>query len=176
MLTFPIVTERLELAPLAPADRDVFVAYRRVPDVARWQSWSPDYSVADADALIGQQPITVESGSGRWLQLAVRRAGVLVGDVAIHALAEQPDTYEVGVTMAPETQGSGYATEALSALVEGLFAEARGHSERRNLEDEQRKRIGALDVPTYEIARYPGGVDLGVLYEVAAELRGQGLA
>jgi hypothetical protein len=33
-LTFPILTERLELTPLAPADRDAFVAYRRIPEVA----------------------------------------------------------------------------------------------------------------------------------------------
>ncbi|MCA1982031.1 GNAT family N-acetyltransferase [Nocardioides nematodiphilus] len=122
MLIFPIVTERLELAPLSAADRDAFVAYRRDPDVARWQGWSPGYSVADADALLSGQPATVEPGSGRWLQVGVRRAGILVGDVAVHALADQPDTYEVGVTLAPAAQGSGYATEALSALVDGLFA------------------------------------------------------
>ena len=42
MLTFPILTERLELTPLTQADRDAFVAYRRIPAVARWQSWNPD--------------------------------------------------------------------------------------------------------------------------------------
>jgi anion-transporting ArsA/GET3 family ATPase len=61
-------------------------------------------------------------------------------------------------------------------LIDGLFAEARGHSERRILEDEQRKHISALDLPTYEVPRYPGGVDLGVLYEMAAELCEQGMA
>ncbi|WGL52125.1 GNAT family N-acetyltransferase [Nocardioides sp. BP30] len=121
MLTFPILTERLELTPLTRADRDAFVAYRRLPEVARWQSWTPDYTEADADDLIALQPSSIESRSGRWLQIAVRHDGVLIGDVAVHAEAGQPDSYELGVTIAPASQGSGYATEALSALVDALF-------------------------------------------------------
>ena len=61
-------------------------------------------------------------------------------------------------------------------LVDGLLDEAREHAERRELEDEQRKRINALDVPTYELTRLPDGVDLGGLYELAAELCKQGMA
>jgi anion-transporting ArsA/GET3 family ATPase len=61
-------------------------------------------------------------------------------------------------------------------LIDGLLEEAREHAERRELEDEQRKRIYALDVPTYELSRLPDGVDLGGLYELAAELRRQGMA
>jgi RimJ/RimL family protein N-acetyltransferase len=121
MLTFPIVTERLELTPLTQVHRDAFVAYRRIPEVARWQSWSADYTEGDADDLIAAQPGSIESRSGRWLQVAVLREGTLVGDVAVHALAEQPDSYELGVTIAPASQGLGYGTEALGAVVAGLF-------------------------------------------------------
>lgn len=61
-------------------------------------------------------------------------------------------------------------------LVEGLLAEARAHAERRALEDEQRGRIEQLDLPTYELTRLPEGIDLGALYELAAELREQGMS
>jgi anion-transporting ArsA/GET3 family ATPase len=61
-------------------------------------------------------------------------------------------------------------------LLEGLLEEAREHAERRVLEDEQRKRINGLDVPTYELSRLPDGIDLGGLYELAAELCRQGMA
>lgn len=61
-------------------------------------------------------------------------------------------------------------------LVDGLLTEAREHAERRALEDEQRKRIGELDVPTYELPRMSDGVDLGGLYELAADLCEQGMA
>jgi anion-transporting ArsA/GET3 family ATPase len=62
------------------------------------------------------------------------------------------------------------------ALVDGLLGVAREHAERHALEDEQRKRIGELDVITYELPRLPDGVDLGGLYELAAELCAQGMA
>jgi anion-transporting ArsA/GET3 family ATPase len=60
-------------------------------------------------------------------------------------------------------------------LVEGLLIEARDHAERRALEDSQRTLVAEMDVPTYELPRLPGGVDLGGLYELAALLRYQGL-
>lgn len=61
-------------------------------------------------------------------------------------------------------------------LVEGLMAGAREHAERRALEDEQRERIETLDLPTYDLPRLSEGVDLGGLYELAAELCEQGMA
>jgi anion-transporting ArsA/GET3 family ATPase len=60
-------------------------------------------------------------------------------------------------------------------LVMGLLTEARDHAERRELEDEQRALVGELGVPTYELPRLVGGVDLGGLYELAGLLRDQGL-
>jgi anion-transporting ArsA/GET3 family ATPase len=62
------------------------------------------------------------------------------------------------------------------ALFDGLFAEAREHAERRELEDTQRQRIVTLGVPTYELSRLPDGIDLGSLYELAADLCRQGMA
>ncbi|MGA8210132.1 MAG: ArsA-related P-loop ATPase [Nocardioidaceae bacterium] len=61
-------------------------------------------------------------------------------------------------------------------LVEGLLAEAREHAERRELEDSQRVRVRDLGVPHYELSRLPDGIDLGGLYELAAELCRQGMA
>ena len=66
--------------------------------------------------------------------------------------------------------------EPTPALLDGLLDEARAHAERRQLEDEQRARIATLGVPTYELARLPEGIDLGSLYELAADLREQGMA
>lgn len=60
-------------------------------------------------------------------------------------------------------------------LVAGLIAEAADHAERRTLEDSQREVVAALGVPTYELPRLAGGVDLGGLYELAGMLKEQGL-
>lgn len=63
-----------------------------------------------------------------------------------------------------------------AGLVDGLIEEARDHAERRALEDAQRAVVADLGRPTYELPRLPGGVDLGGLYELAADLKKQGLA
>jgi hypothetical protein len=61
-------------------------------------------------------------------------------------------------------------------LVDVLFAEACEHAERRQVEDEQRERIAAFDRPTYELTKLADGIDLGGLYELALDLREQGMA
>ena len=71
---------------------------------------------------------------------------------------------------------SGAGLEVDDELLDGLLAEAHDHAERRGLEDAQRRLIAELGVPTYELPRLPGGVDLGGLYELAALLKAEGMA
>ena len=66
--------------------------------------------------------------------------------------------------------------EAPPELVSGLIEEGRAYAERRELEDRQRERIGALGTRLYELRRLPDGIDLGGLYELAQDLRDQGMA
>jgi RimJ/RimL family protein N-acetyltransferase len=116
-------TERLRLRPLQADDLLAFVAYRSHPDVARFQSWDTTYAMTDAEALLAAQADVAFGAPGAWLQVAAldRASGELVGDCAVHVLADQPATTEVGVTLAPERQGSGLASEALGAIVSTLF-------------------------------------------------------
>jgi anion-transporting ArsA/GET3 family ATPase len=114
----------------------------------------------------------------------LRRQQLPVGGVVVNLArrAELGDE-ERDQAMAGELDRDAIAAELRRAgvkptdtLVRGLLGEAREHAERRELEDEQRKRINALDVPTYELPRLPDGIDLGALYELAAELCKQGMA
>ncbi len=128
-MAYPLRTERVVLDPLVEADVPEFIAYRQDPDVARWQSWTPDFSSADGLRLIAGQPVTDLPAPGEWIQLAVRskdRIKVL-GDVAIHRFADQPDTFEIGVTLAGSAQGQGLAAEAVNAVLKFLFTEAHAH-------------------------------------------------
>jgi hypothetical protein len=65
---------------------------------------------------------------------------------------------------------------AEDTLVDALIEEGRHHAERRHLEDSQRALIDAMDAPSFELPRLPGGVDLGGLYELAELLTEEGLA
>jgi anion-transporting ArsA/GET3 family ATPase len=89
------------------------------------------------------------------------RAAVLAGGIPLTAV--EADLAQAGIDTTPE-------------LLEGLLDDARDHAERRRLEDHQRDRIEGFGVPTYELVRLADGVDLGGLYELAAELREQGMA
>lgn len=104
-------------------DLKAFVAYRSHPDVARYQSWAPTYAMKDAQALLAAQADVEFGATGAWMQVAAldRASDELVGDCAVHVVAGQPATAEVGVTLAPDRQGSGLATEALGAIVSTLF-------------------------------------------------------
>lgn len=131
-MVLPLRTGRLLIRMLSERERDAFVVYRQKADVARYQTWTTDYSVADADALLAGQPEAGIPGPGDWMQLAVlaHTPGVreeLVGDVAVGVDASQPDTYELGVTIAPAHQGRGFAAEALSAVVDWLMSEHQAH-------------------------------------------------
>ena len=128
-MVYPLYTDRLRIEPLEAEDVTDFVAYRRDPDVARWESWEPTYSDADARQLIATQPTTDLPPPGEWIQLAVRdRAGtILHGDVAVRRLDDQPDTFEIGYTLAPRSQHQGFAGEAVRRVIDFLFAEGRAH-------------------------------------------------
>jgi RimJ/RimL family protein N-acetyltransferase len=118
-----IVTERLTLRPFRAEDLPDFVRYRSDPDVARYQSWDSAYSMADAERFLASQQGLELGRPGAWLQLAAvdRATGVLRGDCAVRVATDQPATAEVGVTLAPGSQGSGLASEALAAVIAHLF-------------------------------------------------------
>jgi RimJ/RimL family protein N-acetyltransferase len=120
-----IATERLLLRPFQLDDAPAFAAYRSDPDVARFQSWDPPYSPAEAEWFVASQHDVAFGHPGPWVQLAVvdRASRALYGDCAVRVATDQPHTAEVGVTFAAAGQGRGLATEALGALVTRLFAQ-----------------------------------------------------
>jgi RimJ/RimL family protein N-acetyltransferase len=136
-----IETERLRVRPFQVDDVEAFVAYRSDPKVARYQSWDSTYSRADAESFLDSQRGLAFGEPGEWVQLAIvdRETGAMRGDCAVRVLTDQPATAEVGVTLAPESQGKGLASEALTALLKELF-EQRGmhrvfaHADDRNVQ------------------------------------------
>jgi anion-transporting ArsA/GET3 family ATPase len=114
----------------------------------------------------------------------LRAAGLPVGGVIVNqvrprdlpdgslapALAGSLD----GETIGEDLKRAGIEPDP--ALISALAAEAKEYAERRSLEDTQRDLVAGLGVPTYELDRVAGGIDIGGLYELAAELKDQGLA
>jgi len=118
-----LLTPRLALRRLGPSDVAAMFDYRSRPEVARFQTWEPqslEQVHSFVESLLDVEPDT----PGAWFQLAItlRESGLLIGDCGLHFLAEETRQAEVGITLAPAYQGKGYATEALEAVLDYLFA------------------------------------------------------
>ena len=72
---------RLLIRPLEHADAATVAAYRSVPVVARFQSWTTPYAAADALELVGGDP----SAAG-WFQLAIVLStdNTLISDLGVN--------------------------------------------------------------------------------------------
>lgn len=114
----------------------------------------------------------------------LRAAGLPVGGVIVDQVRPRvlPDEALEGAlsgsldAAAVEADLKRAGLEPTPGLVETLLDEAREYAERRALEDRQWAALSRLAMPSYELRRLPGGVDLGGLYELAADLEEQGLA
>jgi RimJ/RimL family protein N-acetyltransferase len=126
---FPgIITERLALRDLEANDGPRVFSYHRHPEVARFQSWgteSVDVVQTYIRGLAGVEP----GEPGKWYQVGIFlvEGGKLIGDCGFRVVENDPTQAEVGLTLAPEFQGKGYATEALRALLNYLFTTLKKH-------------------------------------------------
>jgi len=124
----PLHTPRLVLRRFDEADVQPFLAYRNDPVVARYQSWE-NCSAAEATEFIRHHQLQQTGVPGHWLQIAIalKDTNSLLGDCAFQVQADDPHQAMIGVTLAREHHGQGFATEALSGLLEMLFDHLKLH-------------------------------------------------
>jgi aminoglycoside 6'-N-acetyltransferase len=113
------------LRRLRPSDLIAFQAYRSLPELGRYQGWSP---MSDAEALefiaeVNRAPLFTP---GQWVQLGIAEpeSDSLVGDIGLY-LSEDGTSGEVGFTLQPSAQGRGVAGGAVREAVQLLFAATR---------------------------------------------------
>lgn len=134
---FPRELKRVRLRRLQGTDLAGFLAYRRDPEVARYQGWAP---MADAEAIgfLEEHGKHQSLMPGAWHQLAIahRESDLLMGDAGVWL---SPDLVqaEVGISLGRGAQGNGYGSESLEGLIELLFSaspamEIVGHVDTRN--------------------------------------------
>jgi RimJ/RimL family protein N-acetyltransferase len=118
----PIETARLRLRRFEDTDLAPFMAYRNDPEVARFQSWD-GITEAEAIAFVRAQQTAPAGAPGAGLQIAVarRESGRMIGDCMFKVLADDPHQAEIGYTLARDSQGQGFATEAVTALLTWAF-------------------------------------------------------
>ena len=121
-LSTKIESPRLLLRPFRDADLPIFHAYRSDPEVARYQGWQPP-TEDQARAFIQEVKALQPGVPGEWFQFAIelKETGLLIGDCALKLDPEEPRQAEIGYTLAREHQGKGYASEAVSTLLDYTF-------------------------------------------------------
>jgi RimJ/RimL family protein N-acetyltransferase len=107
-LRFPesLSTGRLLLRRLQDDDALALCGYRSLPEVARYQSWD-SFGLEDAGRLLNEQRGREVGVPGTWFQVAIVEAesGELIGDCGLRCLLEEPDQFEMGITLMPSRQG-----------------------------------------------------------------------
>lgn len=116
-------TSRLHIRPLCIDDKESVFSYRSDPDTYKYLSLVPK-SIDDIENFIVHSSPLVNV-PGTWFQLGIieRATNRLIGDIGIHFPANDPQhgQAEIGYTLHKDFRGRGYATEALSAVVDYLF-------------------------------------------------------
>src|SRR5215218_6844652 len=117
-----IESERLRIRRFKDSDLAPFMTYRNDPKVARYQSWY-SYDQREARAFIREMKAAQPGVPGEWFQFAIESKATqdLIGDCALRVYEHEPYRAEIGFTLAREHQGRGFASEAVSLLLDYAF-------------------------------------------------------
>jgi len=141
-----IDTERMSLTPLLVADAPEVFRYRTDPEVCRYQSWMPVSVEEVASFIDGLRSVSFDTPDA-WLQLGIRLRdpAALVGDVGIRSPSGMAHQAEIGVTVAPEHQRRGVATEAVSGVLGYLFGRLGKHRVFASVDPRNRPSVALLE-------------------------------
>lgn len=117
-----LTTERLVLRRLRVEEAEEVAEYKNDPDVARYQDWDLPYPVEEIAAKIAayeQRPWPCPAAG---LNVAIEHGGELIGDFGV-GWDDDGTEAEIGYTLRREQHCSGFATEAVAAVVTRLFSE-----------------------------------------------------
>jgi RimJ/RimL family protein N-acetyltransferase len=128
-----IVTERLELRLLTPADAAALHGFRGHPDAVRYLSHQA-LTAGQTDLLLADLLSRAERSTAEWFHygwaVVHRASGAVIGDGRTWNTAEPPlpggipaRFASLGYLLHPDHHGEGYGSEAAGALVRWLFTE-----------------------------------------------------
>jgi len=117
----PRSSDGVTLRRLAVTDLAAFQAYRRDPELGRYQGWSP-MPDAEAAVLLSEMSRAPIFFPGSWSQLGITEPPdpSLIGDIGLF-LAEDARHVEVGFTLRRQSQGRGLAAAAVRAAINLAF-------------------------------------------------------
>ena len=105
-------------------DLEIFMTYRNDPRIACFQGWET-FSKEAAVTLLEQQQSRQPFLPGQWVQIAItlKPTHALIGDCALKIHFEDPSQATIGITLAQDFHGQGFAMEAIATLLGYAFEE-----------------------------------------------------
>lgn len=122
-------TKRLHIRPVRIEDKTSMFRYRSDPETNQHLTLVPD-TVEDVADFINKASFEIDV-PGTWFQFVIIEQGSdsLIGDIGVHFLEADPQNkqVEIGYTLDKDYRGKGYATEALSAIIDYLINSLNKH-------------------------------------------------
>lgn len=120
-------TDRLVLRPMAMADTDALFAMRADPEVQRYGSHAPWTERQTAIDYIARNEKAMAEGAHAQFAIERRADGVVVGTCTLFHLDAQSRRADCGYVLLRSEWGQGYATEAMTALLDWGFGKLALH-------------------------------------------------
>lgn len=122
-------TKRLHIRPVRLEDTKSMFMYRSDSSTNRYLSLIPE-SVDDVSDFINRTSKEINV-PGTWFQFVIVEldSGSLIGDIGIHFLETDLENMqvEIGYTLNKNYRGKGYATEALTKVIDYLINDLNKH-------------------------------------------------
>ena len=115
-------TKRITMRSISLHELNSFLQYRNEPEVAKYQSWEPKLDKAYGHNFITNLVSKKIGDPGRWNQIVwkLKETGQHIGDCALF-VTEEANQAEIGYTLATKFQKKGFATEAVSTIIDYAF-------------------------------------------------------
>jgi RimJ/RimL family protein N-acetyltransferase len=139
-------TERLILRGIRLSDAKSMLKYRSDPQIYEFQYWKPK-KIEDVEEFICTRISKEPDIPNTWYQLGIFIKGYdeLVGDIGIYFLEADSLQAEIGYTLSAEYQGSGYAAEAVTGVIDYLFNILNKHRVIASVDPRNTKSIALLE-------------------------------
>ena len=122
-----LYSNRLYLRAIKPEDTHAVFAYRSDAETNRFQGFVPK-TLDEVSAFIARNPSEFNLPE-TWFQLIMieKETDEIIGDIGVHFADVENQQCEFGCTIRKESHGKGFATEAMTTLINYLFNTLKKH-------------------------------------------------
>jgi RimJ/RimL family protein N-acetyltransferase len=141
-----ISSERLILRDIKLTDAKDMHGYRSDPNICDFQNWKPQ-TLGEVEDFILNKIAKEFNTPNTWYQIGIfiKGCGEIIGDIGVHFLEEDNLQVEIGYTLSTGYQGKGYASEAVTALINFLFKNLNKHRITASVDPRNMKSIALLE-------------------------------